>query len=238
MARSLRTHHTAFTLIEVMLVVVIMAIMAAGASYGLGAVARAELRSASLKVLAAARFAHHRALIQGTTVRIVFDLDKGTMALEEADSMTALNRKQSKSEDDKVLNDQGSVDPWEAAKSRMTSVFKPKKAKSPFHTLSSDDGVPVQRAKAQPLGRGITVAKLFSPHSPKPETRGKAALYFFPGGRGEHAMVQLKNDRGVIYSVELWPLTARGRVIAHAEEPKELTESDLGLETKEVIRGG
>ena len=71
-------------MIEVILVVAIIAVVVTGATFGLGAITRTRLRSASFKVMSAARYAYNRAITQGTTTRLHFDFERNTMAVEEA----------------------------------------------------------------------------------------------------------------------------------------------------------
>src|SRR5690349_22600741 len=80
------------TLIEVIVVVVIVALAASGLSFSLGALTRTNLKAGAVKLAAAARFAHYRAVIQGSTVRIAFDLPGNTFSIEEARTKVALAR--------------------------------------------------------------------------------------------------------------------------------------------------
>ena len=90
-----------FTLIEVILVVAIIAVIVTGATFGLGAVTRTRLRSASFHVMSAARFAYSRAITQGTTTRLHFDFEKNTMAVEESQTPVTL------ATDEQLESDQG-----------------------------------------------------------------------------------------------------------------------------------
>ena len=92
MFRSVQSRNeTGFTLIEVILVVTIIAIVVTGATFGLGAITRTRLRSSSFKVMSAAKFAYSRAITQGTTTRLQFDLDQNTMAVEETETPVTLS---------------------------------------------------------------------------------------------------------------------------------------------------
>ena len=73
------------TLIELMIVIVILALAAGAVIVGLGAITDANLRSAALRVVSASRFAYGRATTRGNTVRLLFDFDAHTMAVEEAE---------------------------------------------------------------------------------------------------------------------------------------------------------
>ena len=81
------------TLIEVMVVIVIMALAASGLSFSLGALTKTNAEVGRGKLAAAARFAHYRAIINGTTVRIAFDMPGNTFSVEEANGQVTLARK-------------------------------------------------------------------------------------------------------------------------------------------------
>ncbi|MBC7171311.1 MAG: hypothetical protein H5U40_02730 [Polyangiaceae bacterium] len=81
-------------------------------------------------------------------------------------------------------------------------------------------------SEAKPLGEGVRVVRLITPHDPAPLETGSGAVYFFPGGNNEHAVVQLENAQHEVFSVEIAPLTGRATVHSFAFEPESLTEGD------------
>ncbi len=62
------------------------------------------------------------------------------------------------------------------------------------------------------LLEGVGIARVETSHRETPAEEGKAYLYFFPGGVTEHAVIQLRDSRGYVNSVEVHPLTGRCRV--------------------------
>lgn len=88
---AVRKKGTGFTLIEVMVVVIIMAMIMAGVGFSLGATQRAKLRSSCYTLMAAVRYAFSRAVTQGTTVRLVLDFEKRTIQLEETKERVLIN---------------------------------------------------------------------------------------------------------------------------------------------------
>jgi general secretion pathway protein H len=218
-----------FSLIELMVVIVIMALAAAGMTRSIGALTRTKMRSAAMEIVAASRFAYGRSVSQGTTVRISFDLAQGSIQVQEAHGRVTLARGDDalrNSLDEGGEGDGASVDPWAAAKSRLEEPLAPTFGRSPFGAVTNDDGEAYKMSTARPLGEGIKVARLLTPHDPAPLTEGNGAIYFFPGGQSEHAVVQLENADGEVFSVEIAPLTGRARVYAFAYEPESLSEDD------------
>jgi len=203
-----------FTLIEVILVVAIIAVIVTGASFGLGAVTRTRLRSASFKVMSAARYAYSRAITQGTTTRLRFDFEKDTMAVEETDMPVTLATQ------DQLQSDAGdAVDPWDLARSRLEKPLDIPQPTSPFHPITNEQGKVIEQYTPHPVGDGISIEALIAPHEAHKRTEGEGSVYFFPGGFAEHAVVQFSDSSDTIYSVEIHPLTGNARIYNFAYEP-------------------
>ena len=203
-----------FTLIEVLVVIAIAAVVIGGATFGLGAVTRTRLRSSAFKVMSAARFAYSRALTQGTTTRLRFDFEQDTMAVEETDTpVTLATSEQVES------TAGGAVDPWDLARSRLEKPYEPPRPTSPFQPIANSSGKVLKQYTAQPIGDGISLHALITPHEMDKRTEGEGSIYFFPGGLTEHAVVQLTDSSDTVYSIEVHPLTGNGRIHNFAYEP-------------------
>lgn len=214
------------TLIEVMIALLIVAMASTAAYMSLGAVTKTKLRSASMKVVSSARYAYARAVSRGTTVRLLFDTDANTMVFEEAHGRVALARKGDARREDMDETDEAAVavDPWEAAQQRLKRTLEPSFGASPFGALKGRDGDVLSRYRSQPVGDNIQVARLYLPHEPGVREQGKGAIYFFPSGMTEHAVVQLSDSTDTVYSVEIHPLTGRAKVHRFAFEPEPIRD--------------
>lgn len=213
------------TLLEVIIVIAIIALATSGLSFSLGALTKTNLKSGASKIAAAARFAYNRATIRGTTVRIAFDLPGSTFSVEEGHGRVTLARKDDARRKDTAEERGGevdAVDPWAAARNRVEQAVHPTLGESPFKPIANDDGKVLARYQKVPLGRRVQIVKLIVPHAAAPLEQGKAAVHFFPGGVGEHAVIQLSDGGDSIYSVEIAPLTGRATIRAEAYQPKEL----------------
>jgi prepilin-type N-terminal cleavage/methylation domain-containing protein len=214
MLKRAPTTNRGFTLIEVILVVAIIAVVVTGATFGIGAVTRTRLRSASFKVMSAARFAYNRAITHGTTTRLRFDFEKDTMAVEETETPVTLA-----TEEQLETGAGDAVDPWDLARSRLEKPLEPPQPTSPFHPITSESGKVIERYTARPVGDGISIEALITPHETEKRTEGEGSVYFFPGGFAEHAVVQLSDSSDTIYSVEVHPLTGNAQIHNFAYEP-------------------
>jgi general secretion pathway protein H len=223
-----RRRSAGMTLIEVMIVVVIMALAAGGASVALNSVTRAKLRSACVRTVAGARFAYHRSVVRGRTVRMVLDLDSGSISFEEADGRVFLARNDDdvRTELDETDGDLAAVDPWSAAQARLVDTFTPSFGRSPFGPISNEDGEPLSRYQPQALAGNIRILRVITPHETEPREAGRASVYFFPGGRTEQAVIHLADTSDRVYSVVIHPLTGRGRIYNYAYEPEEITDDN------------
>lgn len=225
------------TLIEIIIVVVIMALASAGMSMSLGAISRANLRSGAGKLGGAMRYAYNRAVSRAMTVRVVFKLPGNTFSIEEAHGGVLLTSKKDR-EDKRTLDSRGksvtAVDPWAAAEARIKTPDKPVIGSSPFGALTNADGDPVKRFANVSLGRGVEFKRLIVPHEPEPKTSGEGAVHFFPGGRSEHAYIELGDGREGIYTVEINALTGRVKVYSGPHESLGLLDSENDEDASEI----
>ncbi len=216
------------TLLEILMVAVIIALAASGLGFSLGAIVHTNLRAGASRLAAAVHFAYNRAVTHGTTVRIRFQIPGNTFSIEEAHAGVTLARAKEKEEKkgklERDAKPAAAVDPWTAAQARLKTPLKPSMGVSPFSPLSGIDGKASKRYKSVTFGHGVQFMKLIVPHEPKPLTEGEGSVHFFPGGRTEHAVIQLGDGREGVYSIEIHPLTGRVKVRAEAYEPRQLLD--------------
>ncbi|MET0386729.1 MAG: prepilin-type N-terminal cleavage/methylation domain-containing protein [Polyangiales bacterium] len=236
-AQSRHRRQQGMTLIEIIIVVVIMALSSAGISLSLGALSRANLKAGAGKLAGAMRYAYNRAVVQGSTVRVRFKVPGETFSIEEAHGGVLLASKKDKekvgaaSEQDRVAD---AVDPWAAAEARIKQPDKPSFGASPFGPLTNADGESLKRYANISLGRGVQFIKLIAAHEPEPRTRGEGAVHFFPGGRSEHAFIEIGDGRDGVYTIELNALTGRVRIHAEAYESGDTLGSADDQDASEV----
>ena len=206
-----------------MIVVVIIAMVMTGVTMSLRALTEANLRSGAVTVAAACRFAYQRAIIQSKTVRVAFDFEANTIAIEEAHGQITIS---SGNEEDASDSDEDTSgrDPWALASERVSGTFDPSFGRSPWGAIRDAEGNTLSRYTAQPIGDGVQIQRLFTPHEPEPRETGTGAIYFFPQGHSEHAFVQLSDGDEDVFTVEVHPLT--GQALIHGIEltPEEAAE--------------
>jgi general secretion pathway protein H len=218
------------TLIEIMIVVVIMGLGAAAASMGLGSVTRTNLKSGCIRLMSLSRYAYHRALTNGSTVRLTLDLEHSTIGLSEAYGRITLVRSDAPLRVDAAREDDDGVDPgagldaWELAKKRLEKPDELTLPASPFEALKSPSGKVMDRFKTQPLAERVRITKVIVAHEAAPKSEGRTDLFFFPSGLTQHAVIQLTDNSDTIFSVEIHPLTGKGTVHDAPFEPEVLMD--------------
>ncbi len=218
------------SLIEVLIVVAIMALVAGGAALGLGATGQARIRSASMRLASMARFAYHRAVASGNTVRLVLDLDGHRVGLDEAEGVVTIQGP--------IRGDDGSArsakKAWADAVRDLDSTLVPAEDRDPFSPLVGKDGQPMQRFQMDVLKKSVRIAQLIVPHEPEPRTSGTVHVYFFPGGQTEQAVISLAYGEDRELHVELHPLTARAIIHREAFVPPYAQGDWSGEDVQEV----
>ena len=209
------------TLVEILIVIVLLAGVMAGVSYGIGAIHRTKLKSACTRVVAGARFAFHRSVTKARTLRLAFDLDEGTFAIEEAEGQVYLDASEDRNIDPD--EDDAAVDPWAAAQARLDETVIVQAGRSRFGPIVNGEGEPLRRYQPKRL-EDVRIVQVTTPHEPEPRTSGKAYVHFFPGGRAEHATVQLADANDHVFTVEIHPLTGAGRIHSFPYDPPTLDD--------------
>jgi general secretion pathway protein H len=83
--------------------------------------------------------------------------------------------------------------------------------------------LPGKRGKDRKLEGDTIFKKVFTPHETAPREEGKAFLYFFPNGLGEHAFIQLSDGDSSeerIYTIETHPLSGKSFLFSEELEPE------------------
>ena len=206
------------TLIELLVVVGLMGLFMGGVVLGLGATTNARIKGSATTIAGAVRVAFSRSASTSKSVRVVFDLDNNTIAIEEADLPMLIRR------DDKTRTSgaQASTPQELAATKEAERISKgptsPRAVFRPVRALGfeTDEG-----SMGRALGGGVAIRRVEVAHAEEPITSGRAYLYFWPGGQTERAAIQLGRAGEVrddnVITVLVSPLTGRVRIEAGAK---------------------
>jgi general secretion pathway protein H len=177
----------AMTLIEVLIVMAIVVILIGGIAVGGGQVAGARLRQSATLVTGAVRVGFTRANATSKSVRMVLDIDNSKLWLEEADAPFYAKV------GDKTGT--GGADPAtvaeQAAIEEGDRILKgPRVPRPHFHIIATSPEKPNSAVLSKPLPSGIRFRSVQTSHDDVPITKGRAYLYFWPGGETERASIQ------------------------------------------------
>ncbi|HVU03118.1 MAG TPA: prepilin-type N-terminal cleavage/methylation domain-containing protein [Polyangiaceae bacterium] len=207
-----------FTLVELLITISLVALLGGSIVAGSGMLASNRLRSAAGLVVTGVRLAITRSNTMGRPVRLVFDLDAQRIAIEETSGVMLRVR-----EVKGTMNSQTSegaaagADPAteaerEALKYADGIVKGPRAPRAKFTPVPFGSGDSDPKAGRE-FGRGVSYRLVQTEHDEKPRDKGRAYLYFWPGGGTERAVIQLerKGDEEPL-SVVVSPLTGRAKI--------------------------
>jgi general secretion pathway protein H len=216
-----------FTLIEVMVALMVIALIASIGVKGFRAVTKSDLRATTAHLSGAIRYLFDRASITGKYHRLVIDLTDGKYWAEVSDDrFYAPNEAESAADRRKRENDEAAADEDErkrlekqqnaygggtvAAGSSFdlskleVGEFRPRRAR--FAAFKETALKPVTLKK-------LRIRSVYTPRMTEAVTSGRAYLYFYPLGQTEPAIITLTDATGdSVYSLVVHPITGRVRI--------------------------
>ena len=208
-----------FTLIEIMIVVLIASLMATAATVVFGAVRRGHLRSGASHIASALRASYVHALTTGRTTRLVMVVGSNRFWIEDTDDAHVLDTAD-------PMHQGGaagmSAEEAEVAARRAADNISNQRPRAPRAEFARPTGA---RYRERMLAEDVTIVRLYTEHAEEAREEGNGHVYFWSGGVGERAVVQLRGVSGEVYSVVLRPLTGHSQIVDRAVEPAVVDES-------------
>jgi general secretion pathway protein H len=205
------------TLIEVVIAIALIGLLAGSLLFGKNMLVGSRVKGAATLIMSSVRFGLTRANATGRPARLVIDLDKKVLSIEEASSSLMLVQK--------GKDQTGGAEAATAAEAKARAdaeriIDGPKAARPRFAKLSGVTGAVEDLAKGRSLGDGVEIAQVRTEHDDTYVSEGRAYIYFWPGGTTERAVVQLKKagDKDASLSVVVSPLTGRAKIEKGAVE--------------------
>jgi general secretion pathway protein H len=219
----------AFTLVEILVVIALMAVLAGTIVSGSGMLASNRMRASAGLVVTAARLAVTRANTAGRPVRLVFDIDQNLLLMEET-SDRMLRVKETSDTKSSEGASAGANPATEAEKESLSyadSIVKgPKAPRAKFTAIPIGSGE-TDGSKGRDLGKGVKYRLVQTEHDLKPRDKGRAYLYFWPGGGTERAVIQIERTGSEdVLSVLVNPLTGRAKIQRGKVELVERSDDD------------
>lgn len=204
MSQAKRKHHAVlrgFTLLELIVVVVLIAVMVAVLVPSLQTVGTANTRKNVTRVAGLISEVYDRAALSGKTQRIIFDMDAKTFWVEEKGGELGEIVPELGYETPVVKKEE---DKEEKEKRRFEPVFKKVEGELGEDTKLENGGV---------------FCGIWTEDMPEVKREGSVALYFFPGGYTQKSFVCVskEDDPESAISVTVSPLT--GELSINVGEP-------------------
>jgi general secretion pathway protein H len=174
-----RRGREAFTLIELLIVVALIALLGGVVVSGTGMLGSARVRTAAGVVMSGVRQGITRANATGKPARLTFDFENSKIILEA----TSGRMLRSADEDDGPAagaEDEGAEE-REALQYAKEIVEGPRAPKPSFSPVS-EGGFNGDDGQGRELGAGVKFLMVHTEHDREPVTEGKAYIYFWPGG--------------------------------------------------------
>lgn len=188
------------------MVIALIALLTGSLVLGSGMLGASRLRAGASLVLSGVRLAITRANASGLPVRLVFDLERERMVLEQAETSQML------------IDDEEGPAAGALAKTELEREAE-REASRIIDEVATvrPDFTPVQDVMdegGRDLGAGIVFRQVQTEHDDEPISEGRAYLYFWPGGGTEWASVQLRQDGSDTgLTVMVSPLTGRAKIV-------------------------
>lgn len=214
----------AFTLLEIGIALVLLGLMMAIAVPSLNAVTGARLKESVNLIGGAIRDTYARTALLGRSTRIVIDMSEQAWWIEESDGVARVkpvklhadrDGKAKLDEKDQRLEDidDGTTDLKEQAKVSLLTgpAFKPA------------DG---EYGKPQKLPDEVRFKNVWIEHLEDKVSKGTVALYFYPGGYTEEALITLTDDENGENTLTLVVQPLTGEVFVERDEPRVPTDNE------------
>jgi general secretion pathway protein H len=182
----------AFTLVEVLVVIALMALLGGMIVSGSGMLSGTRLRAGATLIMSSVRAAITQANTTGRPVRLVFDFEHDRLLMEETHG--PMLRVKSDTEGAKAGAEAATELEREAAEYARGFAEGPRAPAPGFSPVKEFERDAEPGAPGRELGRGIRFVQVQTEHDSEPRVEGTAYLYFWPGGGTEEASIQISRD--------------------------------------------
>ncbi len=236
--RSARRRSRGFTLIEVMVAMMVIALIATIGVKGFRTVTKGNLREGSAHMSGAIRFLFDRASITGKYHRLVIDLNEGRYWAEVSDDrFFAPNQAESESDRKKREEKEDAAEEEERKRQEKQQLLYGGSSSSSSSSSSSFDMSKMEVGEFRPrrarfaafketalkpvtLKKEVRIKSVYTPRMTEPVTAGRAYLYFYPLGQTEPAIITLTDKSGEnVFSLVVHPITGRVRIYNEEVRP-------------------
>jgi len=241
---SARRPSSGFTLIEVMVAMMVVALIATIGVKGFRTVTKGSLREGSSHMSGAIRFLFDRASITGKYHRLVIDLNEGRYWAEVSDDKFYAPN-QAESESDRRKREEKEAASEEEQRKRQEKLqmlysngsSSSSSGSSSSASSSSFDMSKMEIGEFRPrrarfaafketalkpvtLKKEVRIKSVYTPRMTDPVTAGRVYLYFYPLGQTEPAIITLTDKSGEsVFSLVVHPITGKVKIYNQEVRP-------------------
>lgn len=203
-----------FTLFELIVAITIVALLMGVVISRVDDLLDLEMKKTSNKLASTIRYLYNKSATEGIYMRLVFDMEAQSYWVEATsepfilESAETMKTKKEKEEEEKEKENKEAeeaapaVEETEGASSAAPKIPKLEIRKPTFTQTES------YLLKPTKLPNNVFFKDIMTEHHITPIEGGEAAIYFFPNGYVEHAIINLRDeDDEVFYSLETNPIT-------------------------------
>jgi general secretion pathway protein H len=212
--RSSRKHqHTmaAFSLIELLIVIALVAILTGIAVSNFGQIGNTQLRTQTNKLAAALKYTFGRAVSHGLYMRMVFDFEQDAYWVEASEQPVFLSKKkrgEDQEEGEQNFSARALRKEEQELKKRERRSQKSeedlKKESKPLPMQALREKFKKEDVIAQvKLENGCQIDGIFTSQQEDVFRQGKAYIHFFPSGFSEPAMIYISDGKDAVYTLIL-----------------------------------
>jgi general secretion pathway protein H len=196
------------TLVEVLIVLAIVTLVSTAGVLGSGVADSARLRRSSVMIASAVRVAYGHANATSKVVRLVFNFNTRTVAIEESSGQLWLAK------NERTGGAQAATDAEHRAIEEAEAILKGPRAPRPsFRPVKAFGFSPEKGVTGKELERNIRFSQIETSHQDEVVKGDQAYLYFWPGGQTERASIQISVGGSTLdadtVSIVVSPLTGK-----------------------------
>lgn len=201
-----------FTLVEILIVVAIIALIM-GVSVGyLGDWTDAKLSETSGKLAGTIKYVYNEAAVKNQYYRLLIDLDAQSFSVEASGEPFKIGR----GEEGTEPTEEGAAAPSSSNKEAAANEGEGSPPSASPEGPPAGGGfsaVGTLLLKPIKLPEGIRIKDVYVAHAGKKIESGRTAVYFFPNGWVEKAVINLSDEKGeTFYSLETNPSTGKTKI--------------------------
>lgn len=206
MSCDLPRNNHAFTILELLIVIGIVAMMMSLAVGTIGVSTSAQLKKESAALAAAVRYSYHQAAIKNLPYRIVFDMTDQAYWLEEGSGPFYLGKEEEEKKKEETKKQEAKKGEEEGEGSESEGGEAPSADEASF---AAEDSV----IKKVVFKDEIKIRDVYVAHQEEPVSGGQAFLYFFPHGLTEKSVIHLSDEEGENnMTIVVNPVTGKARI--------------------------